>query len=149
LIHFYNSDGFVHYVSEVLQGADCRVADVVRSLEDITRGTVGLLPESVEPGEFRRIQSPGPHQIPFAEEAVRVALALPTWLNNIWMNSPLRDSSIWTGERTRPPGVLSGIDDGQVTLTPGGLKARWESDRLRRRRAWKADRVLLPLGVQV
>lgn len=149
LIHFYNSDGFIHFVSEVLSGADCRVADVVRSLKDLNNRTVGIHRESVGPDAFRRLQIPGPHQVAFAEEAVRVSLALPTWIDNIWMNSPLRDSSIWTGERAKRPGGDHVLDAGQMTNIAGGLKARWECDRLRRRKAWEADRVILPLGVQV
>lgn len=149
LIHFYNSDGFIHYLSEVLSGADCRVVDVVRTLEDINDRTVGILPESVGPDVFRRLQTPGPHQVAIAEEAVLVSLALPTWINNIWMNSPLRDSTIWTGEQANLPGGDDVFDNGQAAITPGGLKARWEADRLLRRKAWAADRVILPLGVRV
>jgi hypothetical protein len=149
LIHFYNSDGFVHYVSEVVGRADCRVADVVRSLADITMESVGVLPSSVDPTLLERILVPGRDQDRFVEEAVRVSLALPTWLNNIWMNSPLRDSAIWTGVRVKSPGALSGLNSDEVRIVPGGLKATWETDRLRRRKAWEKHRQILPLGVSV
>ncbi len=149
LIHFYNSDGFIHYVSDILQGADCRVADIVWSPSDITNETVGIHPRSVDPALLRRIQHPSPAQDSFMEEAVRVSLALPTWLNNIWMFSPLRDSAIWTGVRVKPPGELSGLKPEEVSIVPGGLKSRWEADRLHRRQVWESVRQILPLGVQV
>ena len=153
LIHFYNKDGFVHYTSSVVPGLreppDCRVADVVRSLDDVCDRTVGILPSTVAPETLREVMSPTAMNLAFVEEAIRVALALPTWINNIWMNSPMRDSAIWTGERTVPPGVWSGIDPGEIALSPGGLKAQWRADRERRRKAWETDRLILPLGVKV
>ena len=149
LIHFYNSDGFVHYVSEVLERADCRVADIVRSPADVTKDSIGVLPSSVDPRLLDLILVPGPAQASFIEEAVRVSLALPTWLHNIWMHSPLRDSAIWTGVRVNPPGALTGVNPEDVSLVPGGLKLTWEKDRVRRRKAWERYMQILPLGVAV
>ena len=62
LMHFYNNDGFVHYTSAVVPGVteppDCRVADVVRSLQDVCGRTLGILPSTVAPETLREVMSP-------------------------------------------------------------------------------------------
>src|SRR5437016_3686906 len=97
-IHFYDVEatvpdkGWVHYVSQVpgWEGVDARVADVVRSPEDVTAETVGFLPNQVPTNR------PSPETIrQLRAEAVRVSLFAPTWLDRIMTNAPLRDHDSW------------------------------------------------------
>lgn len=78
LIHFYNKDGFVHYTSSVVPGLreppDCRVADVVRSLDDVCDRTVGILPSTVAPETLREVMSPTAMNLAFFEQNTPEAL---------------------------------------------------------------------------
>jgi hypothetical protein len=104
-IHYYDVEeavpdkGWAHYTSRVpgWEGVDCRVADVVRGVEDVTFDTVGFInPPSVDgqppdPLTSRRL----------AEEAVRISRFAPTWLDRIMTRSPLRDHKRWQREGKR------------------------------------------------
>jgi hypothetical protein len=100
-IHSYDVEprvpdkGWVHYTSRVpgWEGVDARVADVVRSLEDVSSQTVGFIPDRVPPG----LPSPRTRLL-LAKEAVRVSLFAPTWLDRIMTRSPLRDHDLWRRE---------------------------------------------------
>jgi hypothetical protein len=97
-IHFYDAEpgvpdkGWVHYVSQVpgWEGVDARVADVVRSAEDVNAQTVGFMPNQVPTNR------PSPEIIQqLRAEAVRVSLFAPTWLDRLMTSSPLRDHDGW------------------------------------------------------
>lgn len=95
-IHFYDVEetvpdkGWVHYTSRVpgWEGVDARVADVVRSFEDLSAITVGFLNAPTA--------SASPHtERLLGEEAVRISRFAPTWLDRIMTRSPLRDHDLW------------------------------------------------------
>ncbi len=98
-IHFYDVEeavpnkGWVHYTSRVpgWEGVDARVADVVRSEEDLSETTVGFLnaPTASPTPEIVRL---------LGEEAVRISRFAPTWLDRIMTNSPLRDHELWRNQ---------------------------------------------------
>jgi hypothetical protein len=91
--------GWVHYTSRVpgWEGVDCRVAEVVRGVEDVTSDTVGFINAPLVDG-----QPPGPLTLRrLAEEAVRVSRFAPTWLDRIMTRSPLRDPERWQREGKR------------------------------------------------
>jgi hypothetical protein len=100
-IHFYDVEhtipdkGWLHYTSRVpgWEGVDARVADVVRSLVDVSPDTVGFLPDKVP------TDRPTP-QIArlLAEEAVCISQFGPTWLDRIMTRSPMRDHDLWRSE---------------------------------------------------
>jgi hypothetical protein len=101
-VHFYDvipgqTQCWVHYLSKVYEGADCRVLDVVRDLSDLTAETLQFLPNTLR-SKYKR---PSPAaQRAFMEEAVRVSLAGPTFLDNVMVRSPFRNSEDWIeGER--------------------------------------------------
>jgi hypothetical protein len=95
-IHFYEVEetvpekGWVHYTSRVpgWEGVDARVADVVRSEEDLSGMTIGFL--NAPTG------SPTPETVRLlGEEAVRISRFAPTWLDRIMTRSPFRDHDLW------------------------------------------------------
>jgi hypothetical protein len=100
-IHFYDVEntipdkGWLHYTSRVRgwEGVDVRVADVVRSLEDISFETVGVIGDTMPTNRW----SPQIIRL-LAEEAVRVSKCGPTWLDRIMTRSPLRDNESWRSE---------------------------------------------------
>lgn len=80
-IHFYDveesvpDNGWVHYTSRVpgFEGIDGRVADVVRTVEDVSSATVGFVGAPHRPDL-------GPQ---LAQEAVRISLAAPKFFGRI------------------------------------------------------------------
>lgn len=97
-IHFYDVEpdlpdkGWIHYTSRVpgWEGVDARIADVVRSAEDVNPDTIGYIPDQVPTNQ------PPPQTVRLLiEEAVRVSLFGPTWLDRILTRSPFRDHDLW------------------------------------------------------
>jgi hypothetical protein len=102
-IHFYDVEqavpdkGWVHYTSRVpgWEGVDCRVADVVRDLDDVNQETVGFL--NPPPVTFNR--PPDPTTVrQLAVEAVQVSRFAPEWLDRIMTRSPFRDADQWRND---------------------------------------------------
>lgn len=100
-IHYYDVEeaepakGWVHYTSRVTgwEGVECRVADVVRDLDDVDSQTVGFH----NAPNYNR--DPGPMVArQLADEAVRVSRFAPEWLDRIMTRSPLRDADQWRNE---------------------------------------------------
>lgn len=100
-IHYYDVEhtipdkGWLHYTSRVpgWEGVDARVADVVRSVADVSPDTVGFLPDQVP------TDRPSPRIVRLlVEEAVRVSQFGPTWLDRIMTRSPIRDHDLWRSE---------------------------------------------------
>jgi hypothetical protein len=105
-IHFYDVEeavpdkGWVHYTSRVpgWEGVDCRVADVVRDLDDVNQETVGFL--KPPPVTFNR--PPDPNTVrQLAVEAVQVSGLAPEWLDRIMTRSLFRDADQWRSEGKR------------------------------------------------
>ncbi len=107
-IHYYDVDpaapgtGWIHYRSRVpgWEDVEARVADVVRRITDVSADTLGFLPGTVPPG---RPTPPVIRQL--AEEAVRVSLSGPTWLQRIMMRDRgrwrARDRALYRKQRRR------------------------------------------------
>lgn len=104
-IHHYDVEetvpdkGWVCYTSRVpgWEGVDCRVADVVRGVEDVMFHTVGFINAPIVDGQ-------PPDSLTrqrLAEEAVRISRFAPTWLDRIMTRSPLRDHEGWRREGKR------------------------------------------------
>lgn len=102
-VHFYDVEeaepdkGWVHYTSRVpgWEGVDCRVADVVRDLEDVNQQTVGFL--NPPPVTFNRPPDPDVVHL-LAVEAVQVSRFAPEWLDRIMTRSLFRDADQWRSE---------------------------------------------------
>jgi len=116
-IHFYDTDsGYIHYVSEVVPGLECRVFDAIRNESDVFINpelAVQFIPELYGNNFTDHIQS---NAKLLADECVKVSNKGLKFMDQLMTNSPIRDGKKWVETH----------------------RAEFMLDRANRRKLWKS-----------
>lgn len=102
-IHFYDVEtGYIHYVSEIIPGMECRVYDSVRSANDAhicLAEAIQWVPElNGVDYNAKVVAAQSVEKMALLEEAIRVSRNAFLFMERIMTRSPVRDTKAWQEE---------------------------------------------------